>query len=417
MENPYFPTAAPNNNMATKIPLITLEEHFVSQAVIDYYKTQGMETSLPDTMSHVMTALREVGPSRIEAMDAGCVSLQVISHRPNTIPIPPEVCIAANDELCHAILSSPAPNRFAAFAMLPTLHPEEAARELDRCVSKLQVFVGSLIDNTANGRYYDDQFFWPIFAAHEKLDVPVYLHAIPKVPITSESVSPDFRGNYSPNVSNFLANHGFHWHSEVALHVLRLFASKLFDRHRHLKLLLGHMGETLPFILDRTHKLIKKTWPAESRPKRHLLQVWHENIYVTTAGMFSLAPMACLIHMCCADKVLYSVDYPFCAHADGVKFMYALRESGMINDQDFEAIAYKNSERLLDVRVPVNAETGQVVVGLEVDNEDDGEETAAGMKRRPWLISVDSTDSLYGSDLSPVLTFPHSPLNTVHEER
>jgi len=118
------------------------------------------------------------------------------------------------------------------------------------------------------------------------------------------------------------------------------------------------MGETLPFALDRIHKLIQRTWPTASKPQRHLLQVWHENIYITTAGMFSLAPMACVIHMCCADKVLYSVDYPFCSHEDGLQFMRQLRDSGMINDEDFLNIAHKNAERLLDVRVAEENEVG-----------------------------------------------------------
>jgi hypothetical protein len=188
---------------------------------------------------------------------------------------------------------------------------------------------------------------------------------------------------------------------------MRLFASKLFDKHRHLKLLLGHMGETLPFLIDRIHKLVQKTWASESKPRRHLLQVWHENIYITTAGMFSLAPMACLIHMCCADKVLYSVDYPFCAHEDGVKFMRALHQSGMINDQDFEAIAYKNAERLLDVRIPDGND-----IGLEVDADDGAE---SDRRKMPWLTTVDSESSVNGDGSGSV--FPHSPLDTVHEER
>jgi len=166
------------------------------------------------------------------------------------------------------------------------------------------------------------------------------------------------------------------------------------------------MGETLPFLIDRIHKLVQKTWPAESKPRRHLLQVWHENIYVTTAGMFSLAPMACLIHMCCADKVLFSVDYPFCAHEDGVKFMYALKESGMINDQDFEAIAYKNAERLLDVRIPEGNK-----VGLMFD--EDGVDGEADRRSMPWLTTTESGGSLNGDGVA----FPHSPLDTVHEER
>jgi len=381
--------------MSGKIPLITLEEHFISQAVLDYYARQGVETTLPESHSHIMTSLRDVGTQRLKSMDVGRVSIQVISHRPNSIPLPPEVCMAANNELYEAISSSPSPDRFAAFAMLPTLHPEAAAKELDRCVSELD-FVGSLIDNMAGGRFYDDTFFWPIFAAHEKLDVPVYLHAAPH-PLTEAS---SFHGNYAPQVSAFLANHGFSWHAEVALHLLRLFASKLFDTHPHLKVILGHMGEMLPFQLDRIHKLIQRTWPASSKPRRHLLQVWHENIYITTAGMFSLAPMACLIHMCCADKVLYSVDYPFCSNQEGLRFMHQLQNSGMVNEDDFEAIAHKNAERLLDLRITEGNDVGMETIG---ENGEDG------YRLRPWL----STESSTG--LSGLNDFANSPLETVKE--
>lgn len=382
--------------MSDKIPLITLEEHFISQAVLDYYAEKGLETPLPAHLPHVTTSLRDVGSLRLKSMDAARISVQVISHRPNSISLPPEVCTAANDELAEAIKSSPSPTRFAAFAMLPTLRPEAAAKELDRCVTDLG-FVGSLIDNTADGRFYDDTFFWPMFDAHEKLDVPVYLHATPH-PLTDSS---PFHGNYAPQVSAFLANHGFNWHAEVATHVLRLFAAKLFDAHPNLKLMLGHMGEMLPFQLDRIHKLVQKTWPSGSKPKRHLLQVWHENIYITTAGMFSLAPMACLIHMCCADKVLFSVDYPFCSNDDGLRFMYRLRSSGMVNDEDFLNIAHKNAERLLGVHVPEDND-----VGMEADPENED-----GEKLRPWL----STDSAASAGGAVNGLFPSSPLETVKE--
>ncbi|KAK5064486.1 hypothetical protein LTR84_000319 [Exophiala bonariae] len=373
--------------MATKIPLITLEEHFVSKTITDYYVSQGQEQVIPEKVMDIMSKLLELGPKRLASMNNGKVSIQVISHRPNTLAIPPEICTATNNELYDAIQNSPDPTRFAAFAMLPTAYPDAAAKELKRCVEDLH-FVGSLIDNTTNDKYYDDEFFWPIFAAHEQLGVPVYLHGAPHVLDQSSA----YHGNYPPAVSDFLANFGFGWHSEVALHVLKLFASGLFDKHPRLKLILGHMGEHLPYTLERQHRLIQKTWPAATRPQRHLLQVWHENIYVTTSGMFSMAPMSCLIHMCCADKVLYSVDYPFCSNQEGLRFISALRESGMINDEDFASIAYKNAERLLGLRVPDSNK-----IGLEMGKDE--------TRLRPWL----SEDSANGDP------FPHSPLDTVRE--
>jgi predicted TIM-barrel fold metal-dependent hydrolase len=364
--------------------------------VVDYYEGQNQKQAHLESGSYIMKSLLEIGPKRLKVMDSGGVGLQVVSHRPNTLALPPEVCRAANDELCEAIKSSPDANRFAAFAMLPTAHPDEAAKELARCVEQLG-FVGSLIDNTTNGRFYDDEFFWPIFAAHESLGVPVYLHPSPTD--TSPSDSP-FHGNYDPFVSNYIANYGFNWHAEVGLHVLRLFAAKLFDKHTHLKLIIGHMGELLPYQLDRIHRQIKKTWPLSSRPQRHLLQVWHENLYITTSGMFSLAPMACLIHMCTADKVLYSVDYPFSSNEEGLQFMISLRESGMINDEDFASIAYRNAERLLGVRVPEGND-----VGISVDVDDITEAN----RLKPWLS--DGSNNERDGDVP----FPYSPLETVRE--
>jgi len=161
-------------------------------------------------------------------------------------------------------------------------------------------------------------------------------------------------------------------------------------------------------------------------------------IYVTTAGMFSLAPMACLIHMCCADKVLYSVDYPFCSELDGVKFMYQLKESGMINDQDFEAICYRNAERLLDVRVPTgplgprskgthsrhgsqelkgagNVNGNGYTIGLEVGS--DGGASEEERRKMPWLMHTNSFGLSENGVSGGSSAFPMSPMDTVHEER
>jgi len=331
--------------MALHIPLIALEEHFVSQAVTDYHASINAPSPLPAFDTEVMESLQEVGDVRLRAMDKGQVSLQIISHRPILIPIPPDVCKAANDELAEAIKFQP--DRFAAFCMLPTSYPEAAAQELERCVNELG-FKGSLIGNLTAGRFLDDEFFWPVFRAHESLDVPCYLHPA----LHPETMDPLYNGNYSGAVADFLANHGFGWHAQTALHVLRLFAAKLFDHFPRLKIIIGHMGEMLPFQLDRIHRLISKSWPHESKPQRHLMQVWHENIWITTAGMFSLAPMACLVHMCRADRVLYSVDYPFCSPTDGLNFMEQLHDSGMICEEDFVGIAYRNAERLLGVEAP-----------------------------------------------------------------
>jgi len=332
--------------MSFNHPLITLEEHFVSEAVKQYYESKD-KPYMKGFPQPIMTKLCDLDQTRLNSMKAGSISLQIISHAPSTLPLPPEVCREANNQLFEAIKQHP--EHFAGFAMLPTAHPEEAAKELERCIKDLH-FVGSLIDNNTEGRFYDDEFFWPIFQAHQDLDVPVYIHPA----FHPGAMDVLYTGNYPDPIANFLANHGLGWHSECGLHVLRLFAAKVFDHFPHLKLIIGHMGEMLPFQLDRIHKLIERSWGSMGhKPKRHLFQVWHENIWLTTSGMFTMAPFACVIHMCKAGRVLYSVDYPFSANEEGLNFMQQLQDSGMICDEDFEKIAYRNAEDLLRVKVKV----------------------------------------------------------------
>ena len=248
-------------------PLITLEEHFLASAVTNYYATLSSVIPLPESHLHVMKLLRELGQTRLSSMDSGRVSVQVISHRPNAIPIPASICSTANDELAAAIASSPDPSRFRAFAMIPTSEPEKCYQELQRC-TKTHGFIGSLLDNTTDGRYYDDSSFWPIFQAHVDLNVPLYLHP---------AMQPDllpllYKGNYDPLISTFLANHGLGWHFSTALHILRLFAARVFDTFPNLRIIIGHMGEMLPFQLDRICRLAK-TWPEHLRPKREFRTV------------------------------------------------------------------------------------------------------------------------------------------------
>ncbi|KAI9814404.1 MAG: hypothetical protein M1827_003260 [Pycnora praestabilis] len=321
------------------LPLITLEEHFLSPSVRASYK-QGDDPhdNFPEPMK---AKLHSLDKERLQDMDNGNVSLQVISHS-STIGSPsPSICRTANDELHTAIQSHP--TRFAGFAMLPMANAPAAVTELTRCVYELK-FVGALVNNHINGQFYDDPSFWPIFSRAQELDVPLYLHPT----FASSSMAPHSHGNYSSKIARDLSAYAWSWHSETGFHILRLFASGVFDTFPKLKIIIGHMGEMLPFMLDR---IIGFTAQWEPHRERGLRQVWDENVWITTSGMFSVAPLACLLRATKMERILYSVDYPYSGNEKGKRFMEEIEESGLVGRNELEMIAWRNAENLLGVHL------------------------------------------------------------------
>jgi len=313
-------------------PLITLEEHYSSPKV-----QAASEEDYKHFPPHLLSKLNCLGEERIQDLDKGNVSLQVISHGPGNIAAP--VCSEANDDLARAISENP--TRLAGFAMLPMREPAAAAQELERCVKELG-FVGALIDNHLSGQFYDDERFWPVFEKAQELDVPIYIHPS----FASDSMLEHYKGNYSDTVAMALSAFGWGWHSETGLHILKLFASGLFDRFPKLKIVIGHMGEMLPFQLGRCFA-VSQRW---DKRERDLKEVWRNNVWITTSGMFSLTPLACLLATTTIDHVLYSVDYPFSPNELGFKFFEEIEKSGLIAGKDLELFAYKNAENLLGVK-------------------------------------------------------------------
>ncbi|KAK4555793.1 hypothetical protein LTR86_007013 [Recurvomyces mirabilis] len=318
-------------------PLITLEEHFFSSAVghslDDKYGEQfkaipGLEDQL-----------RDLGDLRLSYMDKGKVSLQVISHGPGTMTV--DQCHAANDQLAAAVKKHP--ERFAGFAVLPMSAPEACGPELERTV-KEHGFVGALIDCHVDGKYYEGSEYDDFWKTAERLDVPIYIH--PSWP--SEDMAPRYQGEFTAGAAKSLGASGWGWHNEVALHTLRLYASGLFDQCPKLKIILGHFGEMIPFMLDRITKLSVR-WGDQ---KRKWKQVWDENIWITTSGVWSLDPLRCILGNTKIERILYSVDFPFERNENGLVWMEELERSGLVTREQLEMIAYKNSEKLLGVKAP-----------------------------------------------------------------
>jgi predicted TIM-barrel fold metal-dependent hydrolase len=143
-----------------------------------------------------------------------------------------------------------------------------------------------------------------------------------------------------------LSTFGWGWHADCGLHFLRLYSGGVFDRFKNLKIILGHNGELVPFLLERTNAALNVMAPRD----RTLKQVWDENIWVTTSGMFTLPPFYCLLKTTKIDRILYSVDYPFANNSDGVEFIRELSNSGLVTEEQIEMIAYRNAESLLNVK-------------------------------------------------------------------
>ena len=318
-------------------PLITLEEHFFSTAVGSALNDKYTEQF--KAISGLQEQLTDLEHRRLADMEKGQVSLQVISHAPGA-PGPKE-CMAANDQLEDAIKRNP--SRFAGFAVLPVAEPEECAKELERTV-KEQGFVGALIDCHFNGRYFDGDEYDVMWRTFEALDVPCYIH--PTWP--SDDMLPRYTGNFTAGAARSLGASGWGWHNEVGLHVLRLYASGKFDKFPKLKIIIGHFGEMIPFMLQRIEKLSVR-WGDQRRKWR---QVYDENIWITTSGCWSLDPMRCILSNTRIDHILYSVDYPFERNENGLKWIKELEESGLVTKEQLNMIAYKNSENLLRVHAP-----------------------------------------------------------------
>ncbi len=319
------------------MPSITLEEHYISSSLGDAPENANhYKFFTPDMVSR----LRDLGEQRLAAMDAGGVSIQVISHGPGVGTS--EQCCSANDQLASAVGANS--TRFAGFGTLPMGDPPEAAKELERCIQKHK-FVGALLENHYEGRFYDDESFWPVFEMAEKLGCVLYIH--PAFP--DHELAPLYKGNYAPTAEFALGAFGWGWHVNTGLHILRLFAAGVFDRFPELQIVIGHMGELLPYQLERVERAQRR---GMFGPKsRSLREVWDNNISVTTSGMFSLNPMACMLRNTKVERIMYSVDYPFSSNEEGMQFLKELESSGMVTQEELECIAYKNAERLLKLKV------------------------------------------------------------------
>ena len=315
------------------VPIIAIEEHYSDPELTALFT--GRDAFAPP---HVMKALEDVGEARLKDMDACGIDVQVLSHTaPSLQKISSgavELAQRVNDRLARIVAIQP--KRYAGFAVLPTSDPAAAADELARCVEKLG-FKGAMIHGLAHGQFVDDQRYWPIFARAEALDVPIYLH--PGIPVSA--VRNAYYDGLPGNFSFSLALPTWGWHYDTAIHVLRLALSGTLDRHPKLKIIVGHMGEALPFMLDR----IDETTAAEAkvRLRRSVRETILDQVWITTSGFFTLPPFMAALLSFGVDRIMFSVDYPFASNARARAFLDALP----VSPTDRAKIAHGTADRLL----------------------------------------------------------------------
>ena len=327
------------------IPLITLEEHYLdAELMSDPLNASSPMHAMP---SATLSKLSSLSRNRIESLESNGIKIQVLSHTP--IHVTPVLAREANDRLSLKIKGN---DKYRAFALLPVSHPDEASKELERCINQ-HGFKGALIDNHVQGRFYDDPFFWPIFEKAQEMDKPIYIHPTFASPQMLDST---YKGNYPSQTATMLGAFGFGWHVDTGLAILRLFHSGFFDRFPKIKIILGHMGETLPFLFDRiTHQPFFqpgfKIGQAQIPAQRGFKAVWDENLWFTTSGMFSLAPFKCLLGTVKKDRIMISVDYPFSRNEQGRGFVEEIQNSGLVSEAELLDMTHRNAARLLGLEM------------------------------------------------------------------
>ncbi len=289
-------------------PIIALEEHYWDPDLVAMFP--GREGKRASELERRMF---DMGELRLREMDEAGIDIQVLSHgAPATQKLDADtsvrMAVQTNDRLASFVNSMP--DRFAALAALPTPDPKAAADELERTVSKLG-FKGAMIHGLTNGQFIDESQYWPIFERAEALDVPIYLH--PSFP--HPAVIDAYYKTYSTEFT-WLIGPALGFTVETMTQCVRLIISGVFQKHPKLKIIVGHLGEGLPFLLWRMDHFL-------SRSDRPFKEVFQNNFYLTTSGNFSDIALTASIAALGMDRIMFSVDWPFATNMEGADWLKA----------------------------------------------------------------------------------------------
>lgn len=313
---------------------IALEEHFITADFLDSTEKGDFSVMKPQMVNDFKTRLLDFDDLRIHTMDKTGIDISILSLTDPGVQEIQETKLAI--ELAHktnlflAERITRNPKRFRGFAALAMQDPSEAARELERCVRQYH-FLGALINGQTQGHYLDEKQYHSFWAKVEELNVPIYLH-----PGSPQEMPLNYQGQEE------LAGALWGWTVETGTHALRLIFSGLFDLFPNVRIILGHMGESLPYLLwrlDSRWNILKHSVNLKKTPSHY----FKENFYITTSGVCSPGPLLCAIHELGEDRVMFSVDYPYESSEISVQFI----EQAPISEAVRKKIYYKNAQTVL----------------------------------------------------------------------
>jgi predicted TIM-barrel fold metal-dependent hydrolase len=341
--------------------VIALEEAFLHPKLRELYAPSYVKL-----LDMLKGRLNDVGPERIKRMDAAGIDFQVLSHvSPGVQTLDTETAIRLSKEINDWLggIINEYPDRFSGFAMLPTQSPKDAANELERTVTQLG-FKGALINGHTRGCYLDDESFSVILERAEALDVPIYIH--PTDP--PQAIIDIYYRDYPAMVTG-----GWGWQVETGTHLLRLMCGGVFDRYPGLKIIVGHMGELIPYNLKRINMaLTMANWLIASQGKnpkslqqkgmrQSISYYMRQNVFITTSGIFDHASFNCALKELGIDNILFSVDDPFSDNFEAMEFLNTVQ----LSDEDREKLAHGNAEGLLKFSSKIRSRTDSKHLSLK----------------------------------------------------
>ena len=311
---------------------IALEEHFVMNEPEHLDRWRSLIPNVPASITNkILKPLVDVGEGRLEAMSKAGIDLAVLSDAgivQNVLDPTPALRLAkeSNDYLAKLVQQNP--NHFAGFAAVPLVDPKAGADEFERAVTQLG-FKGALINGQTNGHYLDDDRYSVLWERVQALQLPIYLHASDPLvsPVTYEGC---------PQLTGAV----WSWTAETAAHALRLIFNGTFTKYPNVKLILGHMGETLPFLLWR---IDRRTKAFATGPTIVPSDTFKKNIVITTSGVFADPPLLCSLAEIGDDNILYSVDHPFEIMQEAADWF----EEAPISEETREKISWRNATSLM----------------------------------------------------------------------
>src|SRR5450432_3140014 len=312
-------------------PVIAIEEHYWDPELAKHFT--GLEAGRGGDAE---ARLYDLGALRLKEMDEAGIDIQVLSHgAPSAQKLPLEIAAEltaqVNDRLAKVCAANP--KRFAAFAALPTVDPKAAADELERAVTKLG-FKGAMLHGMTNGEFLDGKKYWPIYERAEKLDVPIYFHPSLPHPTVTEIYLQEYAKDFP-----LVVRPGWGYTVETATQAIRLVLSGVFEKYPNLKIILGHLGETLPFLVWRVDQ-------ALSRPGAKSISfrdVFCGHFYLTTSGNFSNPALLCCVQEMGVDRIMFAIDWPFVANPLGTNWVDTIP----LCEEDKIKILSGNAKRVL----------------------------------------------------------------------